>query len=252
VSGLPSKQAGEPHKQAVSTAFGAIAPFYDAWYTTPIGRYVWAVETAATLALLSAQETGIALEIGVGTGMALGILKTASHNLVGIDISWQMLQNAYEKTQADIQTHLVLADGENLPFRKNSLSLIMGMTVIEFVPNPSELLLEVRRVLHIDGRLILGVLTSTNLWALERRIRNLVTPDVFQFAAFPSPWQMKRMLHRAGFTVCATKGSVYAPSFVPSRCINQLAQIDQVLGQQWLTRPWGAFYSILACLSKTS
>jgi len=249
VSGLPNQQAGDPHKQAVSTAFGAIAPFYDAWYTTPIGRYVWAVERVATFTLLPEQETGIALEIGVGTGMALDILKTTSRNLVGIDISWQMLQKAFEKTKADPQTHLVLADGENLPFRKNTISIIMGMTVIEFMSNPLVLLHEVRRVLYSDGKLILGVLTSTNLWALERRIRNLATPDVFQYATFPSPWQMKRILHHAGFTLCATRGSVYAPSFAPSKWINQLAQIDQVLGKRWLTRPWGAFYSILACLS---
>ena len=246
--GLSTQPVEKTHKRAVSTAFGALAPFYDDWYSTPIGSYIWTVETAATLDLLPQHKPGIALEIGVGTGMTLDILRRASRTIVGIDISWQMLHHAVAKTKTNPEIHLILADGEHLPLRKHIISLTMGLAVIEFLPKPLEMLFEVQRVLDAEGKLLLGVLTSTNLWAVERRIRNLISPDVFQFATFPSPWQMKRMLHQSGFSVCATRGSVYAPSFSPKRWINQLAQIDQVLGKRWLSRPWGAYYCILACL----
>jgi ubiquinone/menaquinone biosynthesis C-methylase UbiE len=247
VRGLPT-QRKKPHKHAVSAAFGAIAPFYDDWYNTPVGRYVWTVETSAINALLPDQNTGVALEIGVGTGMAIDILKPVSSSFVGVDISWQMLQHAYEKTKAESEVHLLLADGDNLPLRKQVVTLAMGMTVIEFVPDPKTLLLETRRVLHPNGHLILGVLTSTNQWALERKIRNFITPDVFSYAKFPTPWQIKRWLHKSGFSVCSTRGSVYASSFSPKGWLNQLAQLDEVFGTRWLTRAWGAFYCILACL----
>ncbi|MFX1245337.1 MAG: class I SAM-dependent methyltransferase [Promethearchaeota archaeon] len=241
-----NEQRHELHKQAVSKAFGAIAPFYDSWYESPLGRYVWLVETAAIEALMPVHIIGVCVEIGIGTGMALDILKPVSSTIVAVDISWQMLTLAYRKIQADPLVHLALADGENLPFRQNVMSLAFGMTVLEFVPNPKKILSEVYRCLHPAGWLVLGILTSTNVWALERRIRNLVAPDVFSYARFSSPWQITRMLHQSGFSIVKSRGSVYAPSFTPQGWLSKFAQLDEVLGTRALTRSLGAFFCVQA------
>ncbi len=229
------------HQLAVSSAFGSIAPFYDIWYRSPLGRYVWAVETDAVEASLPHQIHCVALEVGVGTGMALPLLQDTALQRIGIDFAWQMLGRAHRKTGNQDNVHLVLADGTWLPFRQESTGIVLGMTVLEFVADRDEFLQEIHRCLRPGGNLLLGVLTSTNLWALERQIRNIAQSDIFTLARFPSPWQVRRLLHQNGFSYAKYRGSVYAPPFSPSKCLPALRQLDKKLGSRWLSRALGAF-----------
>ena len=229
------------HQLAVSSAFGSLAPFYDSWYQTPLGRYVWSVETDAVEALLPNQIHSVALEVGVGTAMALPLLQDSALQLIGIDIAWQMLERAHQKTGNQDNVHLLLADGAWLPFRQESVEIVLGMTLLEFVADRDKLLQEIHRCLRPGGKIFLGVLTSTNLWAFERQIRNLAQSDIFELARFPSPWQVRRLLHQNGFSYVHYRGSVYAPPFSPSKCLPAFRQLDKKLGSQWLSRALGAF-----------
>jgi ubiquinone/menaquinone biosynthesis C-methylase UbiE len=233
-------------KRAVRLAFEALAPVYDIWYQTPLGEYVWAVEAAAVHAMLPPKVNGVVVDIGVGTGMSLSLLQPLSSQIVGVDNTWQMVNIAFQKNQENQEVHLVIGDGENLPFRRNVADLIMGMTVLEFVPNPDQFLQEVQACLHPKGWLVLGVLTSTNLWALERRIRSFAQPDVFSHAQFPSPWQLIRRLYRNGFYRVHYRGAVYAPAFIPKRCLATFSRLDGKLGNRWVSRSLGAFSVVQA------
>lgn len=238
-------------KHAVRSAFGALAPVYDTWYQTPLGKYVWTVEVAAVHAMLPPKVNGVVVDIGVGTGMSLPLLQPFSSQIVGLDNTWQMVNIAYQKNQENQEVHLVIGDGENLPFRRNVADFIMGMTVLEFVPNPDNFLQEVQAFLQPKGWLVLGVLTSTNLWALERRIRSFVQPDVFSHAQFPSPWQLIRRLYRNGFHRVRYRGAVYAPTFTPKRCLATFSQLDGKLGNRWVSRSLGAFSVVQARSAET-
>jgi len=231
----------DKHKQAVSLTFGSLAPLYDSWYHSPIGRYVWSVETDAIYALLRFQFHDVVLEVGVGTGMALHLLQPFSSQLVGLDFTWQMLAIAHQKFLKSNNVHLLLSDGTNLPFRKECVDLAVGMTVLEFISNRDEFLEEINQCLHPNGYLLLGVLTSMNLWAIDRRIRSLAQHDVFELAKFPSPWQVIRMLYRRGFSQVHYRGAVYAPPFSPSTCLRAFTKIDEKLGRRWFSRALGAF-----------
>ncbi len=247
---LTTPTTNSTHKQAVSTAFGALAPFYDAWYQTPLGKYVWTVESAAIKALLPDQLQGVIFDIGIGTGMSLTLLSSESGQIVGIDIAWEMLDVAYQKSHNITRVHLVLADCEKLPFREEVADFVFSMTVLEFVSNPDQFLQEICKSLNPNGWLLLGVLSSTNLWAAERRIRCFVKPDVFRFARFPSPWQVTRALFRNGFIQIQYRGAVYAPSFTPSRLLASCAIIEKKLSHRWLWRALGAFLVIRAQRTK--
>ena len=238
-------------KHAVRTAFSALASVYDAWYHTPMGKYVWEVEASAVRAMLPQKMNGVVVDIGVGTGMSLTLLEPFSFQVVGVDNTWQMINIAHQKTQEDQEVHLVIGDGENLPFRKNVVDLILGMTVLEFVPNPDRFLQEVQACLNPKGWLVLGVLTSTNLWAIERRIRSFVQPDVFSYAQFSSTWQLTRRLYRNGFSHVRHRGAVYAPTFTPKSCLTNLSRLDGKLGNRWLSRSLGAFSVIQARSTET-
>ncbi|MFX1561858.1 MAG: class I SAM-dependent methyltransferase [Promethearchaeota archaeon] len=228
-------------KQEVSEAFGALAPFYDRWYETPLGAYVLRVETEAISAMLPHLPTGVALDIGAGTGLSLEPVVHKGMYTIGIDLSWRMLKEARRKKENHPRIDLVLADGEKLPFREGVADLVTGMTVLEFIPNPVKLLQEINFCLKPGGHLILGVLSSTSLWAFERRLRNLVRKDVFSFAQFPSPWQLIGFLRQASFSSIEYRGSVYAPSITPARLLTSFSNLDKKWGTHWLTRSLGAF-----------
>jgi ubiquinone/menaquinone biosynthesis C-methylase UbiE len=229
------------HTHAVSQAFGAIAHLYDSWYQSPVGGYVWSVEIKAIQALLPDSVTGVVLEVGVGTGMMADTIQDHSCQFVGVDIAWQMLRIAYQKLVKSENLHLVQSDGLHLPFRKECIDLALAMTVLEFVPDPDQILTEIYQALQPIGYLLLGILTSTNLWALERRIRSLIQPDVFRYARFPSPWEVIRLLKRNGFSKVQYRGSVYAPTFTPTRWLPRFASLEPTLGTRWLSRALGAF-----------
>ncbi len=229
------------HKQAVSQAFGSIAPIYDRWYQSPRGRYVWAVESETVKAMLPPTSQGVVLEIGVGTGMALPILREVSIQLVGIDIAWQMIAVARQKFSEMDSIHLLISEGTNLPFRKKCTDFVLGMTVLEFIPDRDNFLQEINSCLRITGHFLLGVLTSTNFWAIERRLRSFAQHDIFELAKFPTPWQVVRMLYRNGFSQVKYQGAVYAPSFSPTKCLQAFTNLDAKLGSRWLSRALGAF-----------
>lgn len=235
-----SKKESE-HTLAVSQAFGAIAPWYDSWYQTPVGSYVWSVETEAIQALLPDPVSGVVLEVGVGTGMMITTIHDQSQQFVGVDVAWQMLAIALQKHLKTKNLHLVLSDGLHLPFRKECIDLALAMTTLEFVSDPDQVLTEIHRCLNQTSHFLLGMLTSTNLWAVERRIRSFIQPDVFKFARFPSPWEVIRLLKRNGFAQIQYRGSVYAPTFTPTRLLARFASLEPVLGTRWWSRAFGAF-----------
>ena len=237
--GAPEKDG--KHKQAVSLAFGAIAQFYDSWFQSPIGNYVWTVESKAVQTLLPLPGQGVALEIGVGTGMALPFLQEVSLQVVGIDIAWQMIAVAHRKFLNTENFHLLISEGTKLPFREDCIDFVMGMTVLEFIPDRDKFLQGIRQCLRVAGHCIFGVLTSTNSWAIERRIRSLAQNDIFDLAQFPSPWQVIRLLYRNGFSQVRYRGSVYAPSFSPTKCLQAFTKLDAHWGSRWLSRSLGAF-----------
>ncbi|MFX1474214.1 MAG: methyltransferase domain-containing protein [Promethearchaeota archaeon] len=231
----------QEHKLAVGTAFGSIARFYDAWYSTPLGNYVWKVESAAIAAALSDRIEGVALDLGAGSGLSMELLLQRGAFTVGVDLSWQMIAVAREKLYTNPRADFVLADGEQLPFREGVVELVSGITVLEFLPNPPQMLEQIRKVLRPGGQLVFGILSSTSIWGIERRIRTFARRDIFALAWFPTPWQITRLLRRAAFAAIRYRGSVYACTLTPVRGLPTLAHLDKYWGKRWLSKSLGAF-----------
>lgn len=240
--------ASKEHKLAVGTAFGGIARFYDAWYSTPLGNYVWKVESAAIAAALPARIEGIALDLGAGSGMSMELLLQRGAYTIGVDLSWQMIAVAREKLHTHPRADFLVADGEQLPFREGIAGLVTGITVLEFVPNPPQLLEQIHRTLRSGGQLVLGILSSTSVWGVERRIRTFTRRDIFAYARFLTPWQVTRLLRRASFAAIEYRGSVYVSTFTPTRFLACLGQLDDCWGTRWLSRSLGAFLVFRAIL----
>ena len=92
------------------------------------------------------------LDLGTGTGFLARIVLKHDFNVIGLDISEDMLAVAKKKAP---DTTLVRGDAERIPLKDDSVDLIVSRWVLWTLPHPGSALEEVVRVLKPDGRVIL-------------------------------------------------------------------------------------------------
>jgi len=117
---------------------------YDNWYEKNKLAYLSELEALKRVV----PKEGKGLEIGVGTGRFAKPLGIS----VGLDPSEKMLQIAKKR---GIKT--VVGRGEDLPFAGNEFDFVLIAITICFVDNPEKVILESRRVLKDNGKLIIGL-----------------------------------------------------------------------------------------------
>ncbi|MDH5806284.1 MAG: class I SAM-dependent methyltransferase [Candidatus Methanomethylicaceae archaeon] len=107
------------------------------------------------------KEDEIILDIGCGTGILFKM--TNCKNIIGIDISINMLKEAKKGKKAD----LILADGEFLPIRSESVDIVISTTVLNLVKNKENFLNEAMRCLKKGGRFCISILKKEKPLILE-------------------------------------------------------------------------------------
>lgn len=98
---------------------------------------------------------GLALEIGVGSGLNLSLYGRAVQRVVGLDPSPELLHLARKRgAQALVPVSLVRASAEGIPFANASFDAVVMTWTLCSIPNPIVALTEMRRVLKRGGRLL--------------------------------------------------------------------------------------------------
>lgn len=146
---------GETHnkKKEISRLYDETSDRYDSRY-----RDIQLEKISAVLRTLSdVRKFDLCLDAGCGTGLSTMELAKICRKLVGVDISHRSLLKAREK----VRGFFVRADVENLPFKDSIFDLVVSVTVMQNVPNPSRFLEELRRVAKIDAPIIVTTLTKT-------------------------------------------------------------------------------------------
>jgi len=96
------------------------------------------------------------LEVGVGTGLALPQYRR-NLDVVGIDLSRDMLQKARKRVEGEKLTHvqgLLEMDAENMAFASGSFDVAAAMFVASVVPDAKKLYAEMSRVVRPGGHLL--------------------------------------------------------------------------------------------------
>ena len=94
------------------------------------------------------------LELGVGTGLNLPFYENATR-IVGIDPDPHMLRRARRRAeQVPQRVELVEAGAEALPFDDGAFDTVVVTLTLCTVPDPAAAVVEARRVLAPDGRLL--------------------------------------------------------------------------------------------------
>lgn len=188
--------------------------------------------------LLASRRPGSTLDLGCGRGFLLDHLADAGlSGLVGVDVFDDVESPRWDYRRGDVT--------ERLPADDASVECVIAGEIIEHVPNPDDLLREIRRVLVPGGLLVLstpnlvswanrilvplgvqplGTETSSEI-ALGRRHRVLGQGNQVQgHLKLFTHHALSEILERYGFTVTAKRG---VPAFFP-------APVDRL--DRWMSR----------------
>jgi phosphatidylethanolamine/phosphatidyl-N-methylethanolamine N-methyltransferase len=133
--------------RSVNRAYARWAPIYDQTFgaITSAGR--------KRIATLANEMGGSLLEVGVGTGMSLG-LYDETLRITGIDASLDMLEQARKKVQekqlVNVES-LTEMDARELAFADNSFDHVAASHIMSVVPEPERVVAELARVCKPGG-----------------------------------------------------------------------------------------------------
>ncbi|MBN1603391.1 MAG: class I SAM-dependent methyltransferase [Chitinispirillaceae bacterium] len=146
------------HQRLISDYYDAEAPLYAEKYhneldTKPYDRYI--------LSRFSnyIPPAGIICEIGCGPGQVSGYLNKGNKTIFGLDLSLCMLNEAKKSHHFD---DTVKGDYFTMPFRDESLDGILAFYSIvhDETTQIEQLLYEIRRVLKMNGKVLLSFHTG--------------------------------------------------------------------------------------------
>lgn len=153
----------------VVRAYGRMAPVYDFVF----GRVLEPGRERMCREIRALNPASI-LEVGVGTGLALGGYP-AEARIVGVDVSDRMLARARQRAAQlpgrAISFHRV--DAEHMPFADASFDCVTLPYVLSVTPRPVRLVQEVRRVCRPGGTIaLLNHFSGSRFWwTLERLVK---------------------------------------------------------------------------------
>jgi phosphatidylethanolamine/phosphatidyl-N-methylethanolamine N-methyltransferase len=136
----------QPHQSRV---YSDLARFYDFFF----GR-VFVDREHEVIESLNLRPGNRVLEVGVGTGIALGGYPPYAH-VVAIDPSLDMLERAKKRVTENGWKHIELRQGDalNLDYPDNSFDYVTSFHVLTVVPDPYRMMSEMVRVCKPNGRI---------------------------------------------------------------------------------------------------
>jgi len=198
-------------------------PGLDDWLTTPQGRYVLAWEQAKVDALVS--------DIFGFHGVQLGLPQVDYLRENRIPLR----QKAGEWGEVDVRCDLRL-----LPFASNTLDLVVMPHVLEFLPDPHQMLREVERVLRPEGQVVIVGFNPLSLWGLRRYVPG-EREGLFPWnGAYLSVLRLKDWLALLGFEVDRGNFGCYAPPCEQEKWLHRYRFMEPA-GDRWWGFAGGAY-----------
>lgn len=171
---------------------------YDAWFSTPLGAAMDAVEARAVIELAAVRPGERALDAGCGTGIYTRRLVAAGATVTGVDSDPEMLAAARLKAPS---ATLVEGDVTALPFPDATFELSLAVTLLCFARDPQRAVQELVRY---------------SLWAAWRRAKGWCGSDTWKDAHFFTRGELAVLLQRAGARDVRTRAAAHLPPGAPS------------------------------------
>ena len=162
---------------------------YEQWLNSRANRVTLELESRLMLEMIQPLCGKRLIDIGCGTGNSLLPFMDKGAYLTGVDPSPYMLDIAQARLGHRVDLHRAYA--EDLPFDDNFFNYACLCLTLEFVDDPRKALAEACRVAK-DG-VFVGVLNKYTLKALERRIKGIFQPSIYNQARFFSIGDIKHL-----------------------------------------------------------
>jgi malonyl-CoA O-methyltransferase len=138
------------------------------------------------LAMLPLNQADVVLDLGTGTGQALGVLSEQLNTAcnIALDLSPQMLTVASERYSFLSNTYYVCADAERLPLRDKLCDLVFSSLAIQWCLNPLDLFKELYRITKPGGYVLFSTLSQGSMPEISQAWLGLDNEDhVHQYMA---------------------------------------------------------------------
>lgn len=139
---------------------------------------------------------GKVIDIGCGDGYGSHMLKRNGFDVVGVDISEEMIKHANERKIDDSIT-FNQADVQNLPFSDEMFDAALVVNVVEWTEHPLDVLQELKRVIKPGGMICIGILGPT-AGPRAHSYRRLYGEKVI--CNMVMPWEWQQMAEENGLT----------------------------------------------------
>ncbi|MEE3046822.1 MAG: class I SAM-dependent methyltransferase [Pseudomonadota bacterium] len=114
------------------------------------------------------------LDFGCGSGLIAHYLASNGYALTGIDVSTEMISQAQTKCKGTETEFFVYEGSGKFPFDRALFDAVVSSSVLEYIPNPKNVLTECRRVLKKNGTLLVTVPDMRNEFRQREVIRKIV------------------------------------------------------------------------------
>jgi ubiquinone/menaquinone biosynthesis C-methylase UbiE len=192
------------------------------------------------------------LEVACGRGGFVRLLVNAGAVVTACDFSSAALHATHSKLATKDPPHqisLVQGDAQCLPFADNSFDVVVSCETIEHLPDVQTGLNEMYRVTRPGGKLFLTTPNYCNLMGLYEiyaRFRHRAREDDQPFDRRQWFRQIHRWIHRAGWAILRTDGTVHQFPIIPGRNPIRWKALESHRAVRKLLSPFAYTYFVAA------
>lgn len=188
-------------EQKVASSVIELKSSYDRLYQEWLGHHRNVGQAKLMLDLLQPQS-GLLLDVACGLGYMLDMAEERGVFAVGLDISWVALTKS--RAERDSR-HLVLGNGERLPWPDNVFDYVTCLGSLEHFMHPEIGMREIARVLKPSGKAVISLPNSHHLLAIYNVYKTGgILPELQDFERFATRVEWEAMLEQNGLRVLST------------------------------------------------
>jgi ubiquinone/menaquinone biosynthesis C-methylase UbiE len=185
---------------------------WDQWANTLDGNG-WKYEylrkaQSSVVSLLEMKESVHFLDVGCGTGWAIGEVSSRVNErgeFYGVDLSLKMIEKAKENFSGKNNFHFIKANAELIPLDGDFFDIIICTNSFHHYLHPDKALLEFQRLLKNGGKLyILDPTADTWIIKIADKLHKLIEPEHVKMY---SSKEFQQLFCHAGLTYSAVESN---------------------------------------------